>query len=82
MVRKLPAERVQAHVDQDERFLTNFTEKLRREGITTHVQPRVVANLVKSLFFVGLHREELGMDAYGETIAILVDLVAGYIADE
>jgi len=79
LVRKLPAARVQAHIDQDERFIANFTEKLAQEGISTHAPPRILANLVKSLFFMGLHRDELGDDAYTETMNILVDLVAGYM---
>lgn len=81
LLRKLPAERVQAHMEQDARFINNFAEKLQREGIAMQTSPRVVANLMKSLFFVGLHREDLGADAYQETMAILVDLVAGYITE-
>lgn len=81
LLRKLPVERVQAHVAQDARFINNFAEKLQREGIAMQASPRLVANLMKSLFFVGLHREELGADAYQETMAILVDLVAGYITE-
>ena len=81
LVRKLPPDRVQAHANQDERFVTNFTAKLHREGITTHAPPRVVANLIKSLFFIGLHRDDLGNAAYIETMAILVDLVAGYVTE-
>jgi AcrR family transcriptional regulator len=56
LVRKLPAEKVQHHVDRDEAFITNFQSKLAQEGITMQASPQVVANLVKSLFFIGLHR--------------------------
>ncbi len=79
LVRKLPAERVQAHVDQDERFIANFTAKFQREGIVMRAAPRVMANLIKSLFFVSLHRDDLGDEAYAETMTVLVDLVAGHI---
>ena len=41
--------------------------------------PQIVTNLMKSLFFVGLHRAELGDTGYQETMAVLVDLVAGYV---
>lgn len=82
LVRKLPPERVQAHADQDARFVQHFAEKLQREGIPMRIAPHLVANLLKSLFFVSLHRDELGDAAYAETMAVLVDLVAGYIAEE
>lgn len=79
LVRKLPPERVQAHLAQDEAFITSFAAKLTREGIPIEASPRTVTNLIKSLFFVGLHRDELGDAAYQEAMAILVDLVAGYV---
>lgn len=82
LVRKLPAARVEQHQAQDERFINSLTEKFAQEGITLQRSPRVMANLVKSLFFVGLHREELGDAAYQETMTILVDLVAGYLTEE
>lgn len=81
LVRKLPPERVQRHVDQDMRFVHNFAAKLQREGIPIRVAPHLVANLLKSLFFVGLHRGELGDAAYAETMAVLVDLIAGYVTE-
>lgn len=81
LVRKLPAERVQAHADQDEAFINNLNAKLKQEGITLNAAPGVVTNLIKCLFFVGLHRHDLGHDAYQESMAILVDLVAGYVTE-
>lgn len=81
LVRKLPAERVQAHIDQDEVFIMNFTAKLAQDGIVMNAPPHMVANLIKSLFFIGLHRDDLGDDAYRETMAILIDLVAGYMTE-
>lgn len=81
LVRKLPPERVQRHVDQDMRFVQNFAAKLQREGIPMRVPPHVVANLLKSLFFVSLHRGELGAGAYAETMAVLVNLIAGYVTE-
>lgn len=79
LVRKLPPERIQGHADRDERFVHSFAEKLEQEGIAMHASPRVVTNLLKSLFFIGLHRDELGDAAYVEVMEVLVDLVAGYV---
>lgn len=81
LVRKVPAERVQRHADRDEAFITNFTAKLEQEGIPMQAPPRVIVNLIKSLFFVNLHRNDLGEEEYRETMAILVDLVAGYVTE-
>jgi len=81
LARKLPAERVQSHIDRDEQFIDNFTYKFGRDGITLRVPPRVVANLIKGLFFIGIRRYDLGEDAYVECMEILIELVAGYITE-
>jgi AcrR family transcriptional regulator len=81
LARKLPAERVQAHIDRDQEFIDSFIKKFEGDGITVQVSPRVVANLIKSLFFVAIHRYDLGEDDYRECMEILVHLVAGYITE-
>lgn len=81
LARKLPAGRVRAHANRDTQFVDEFIRKIQGEGISVKVSPRVVSNLMKSLFFVGLHREDLGTEAYMESMEILADLVARYIMD-
>jgi AcrR family transcriptional regulator len=81
LVRKLPAERLQAHLDRDSKFFDSFIKKVKREGIPLKVPPRVAMNLILSLFLVSLHRHDFGEDVYAETMKILTDLVAGYITE-
>ena len=81
LVRKLPPERALAHIKRDEKFFSSFIKKVKREGIALQVAPRVVLNLILSLFLFSLHRQELGDEAYTETMKILTDLVAGYITE-
>jgi AcrR family transcriptional regulator len=81
LARKLPAERIQAHVNQDNEFVGEFIKRIRHEGIAVKASPRVVSNLMKSLFFVSLHRDELGESDYVETMEVLTDLVAAYIVE-
>jgi AcrR family transcriptional regulator len=82
LARKIPAERIQQHAQSDTEFTDNFIKKVKREGIAVKASPRVVSNLIKSLFFIGLHREDLGEDAYEESINVMIDLVAGYVVGE
>jgi AcrR family transcriptional regulator len=81
LARKLPPERIQAHTNRDNEFVDEFLKRIKREGIVVKASPRLVSNLMKSLFFVGLHREDLGTEAYLECMAILSDLVARYIVE-
>lgn len=81
LARKLPPRRIQAHSNRDNEFIDEFMKRIQRNGIPVKASPRVVSNLMKSLFFVGLHREELGTEAYVECMEILADLVARYILE-
>ena len=81
LARKLPPQRIRAHASRDNEFVDEFLKKIKRQGVAVKASPRVVSNLMKSLFFVGLHREDLGTDAYVESMEILSDLVARYIVE-
>ena len=82
LVRKLPAERVMQHSNNDEEFTSQLIKKIKREGIQVKASPRVIGNLMKSLFFFSLHREDMGNAAYTETMNLLIDLVSGHIVGD
>jgi len=81
LARKLPPRRIQAHANRDNEFVDEFIKRIKREGIVVKASPRVISNLMKSLFFVSLHRDDLGTDAYVESMEILADLIARYITE-
>lgn len=79
--RKLPPERIQAHAHRDNEFVDEFIKRIKREGIPLKASPRLISNLMKSLFFISLHRDELGERDYFETMTILTDLVAASLLE-
>jgi len=81
LARKLPPRRIQAHANRDNEFVDEFIKRIKREGIVVKASPRVISNLMKSLFFVSLHRDDLGTEAYVESMEILADLIARYITE-
>jgi AcrR family transcriptional regulator len=81
LARKLPPKRIQAHANRDNEFVDEFIKRIKREGIDVKASPRLISNLMKSLFFVSLHRDDLGREAYVESMEILADLIAGYITE-
>lgn len=81
LARKLPPEQIRAHVNRDNEFVEEFIKRIKHDGIKVKASPRVVSNLMKSLFFVGLHREDLGSQGYVESMEILADLIARYIME-
>jgi AcrR family transcriptional regulator len=82
LMRKVPAEWAMKHANKDEEFIEQFINKIKQEGIAVKASPRVVSNLIKTLFFVGLYLEELGQEAYQETLDVMINMVAGYIVGE
>jgi AcrR family transcriptional regulator len=82
LVRKLPAERVLQHANSDEAFTNELIKKIECEGIKVAASPRVVDNLIKSIFFIVLHREDFDGEAFEEMMDVLIHLIAGYVAGE
>ena len=82
LLRKVPPDWAMKHANKDEAFIDQFIKKIKQEGIVVESSPRVVTNLIKTLFFVGLYLEELGQAAYEETIDVMINMVAGYIVGE
>ncbi len=78
LARKLPPQRIQAHATRDDEFVRDLIKRIKREGITVKASPHVVSNLMTSLFFLSLHRDDLGRDDSMETMQILADLIARY----
>ena len=81
LARKLPAQRIQAHAYRDNEFVDEFLKRIKQNGIVVKASPRVISNLMKSLFFVSLHRDDLGKEAYVESMEILADLTARYLIE-
>jgi AcrR family transcriptional regulator len=79
--RKLPPTRIQAHADRDNEFVKDFVKRIKRKGIPVKVSPRLISSLMKSLFFISLHRDELGEHDYLEAMTILTDLVAATLLE-
>jgi len=82
LMRKVPPEWAMKHANKDEEFIEQFIHKIKQEGIAVKASPRVASNLIKTLFFVGLYLEELGQEAYQETLDVMINMVAGYIVGE
>jgi AcrR family transcriptional regulator len=81
LARKLAPERIQAHANRDNEFVNDFVRRIKRDGIAVKASPRVISNLMKSLFFFSLHRDDLGEHDFLETMTILTELVAAYIVE-
>jgi AcrR family transcriptional regulator len=82
LLRGVPEEKLREHLRGDEAAMAGLLDGLRARGVEPRGDARLLTGLVRALFFVALHEEELGEDVYPETMEVLTGLVAGYVAGE
>ena len=77
MLRKLPPEKVAAHLEEDSLLAVKFIDRWQQDGYLTGYKPEVLAGLFRSLFFLALHRKEIGEEVYPEVVKIFAGMIAG-----
>ena len=82
LLRRLPPERVAAHLASDEAFAERFSEAWAAQGVRLALPPPLVAGLIRSLFFVTMHEEEFSPGSYRPVIDELAALVAARLVPE
>jgi AcrR family transcriptional regulator len=75
LLRKLPEERMQAETLDDDRFIAELIAQWERAGIAITGDPKLVAGLLRALFFVSLHQPEFNQEVYPQMFDLLLDLV-------
>lgn len=76
LARKLPPERIQAHMQKDEEYQVNLIRKLQQAGIIIIRDPRIIGELFKALFFISINKSYIHKDLYEGVMDLIIDLVA------
>lgn len=76
LLQRLPPERVATHLAADEAFAATFVGAWAAQGVTLAAPPRLVAGLIRALFFVSMHEDDFGAGLYAEVMADLVATIA------
>lgn len=79
VARKLPPERLRAHLEDDEAFVARLIDQWRAAGVEVASSPAELTGLIRALFFISLHAEEFGSASYDATIALLIELIADHL---
>jgi len=82
LLRKLPPERVQKHVANDQTVLARFITENQCKGFLDEVDIKLVTGLYMTLFLVGLHSDEFDSQVFTRTVDMLADLIANYMFKE
>lgn len=82
LLRRLPPERVAAHMRGDDAFAERFAAAWAARGVTLALPPHLVSGLMRALFFVSMHEEEFSQGSYEAVIGELAALVAARLVPE
>lgn len=82
LLRKLPAKKMQQHIEHDKNKLEPLISRLKNEEKIIDRKPSVIAAVIRSLFLLTLHKEEIGADIYPETIELIIELISQGLIQE
>lgn len=75
LIRKLPAEKLEAHINKDTDVLLPVIYKWQKDGIIIKKEPEVIAGVLRAIFVTSLHKKEIGESVYMKTIDLLIELI-------
>ena len=82
LLRRLPEDKVEANLRKDEVFVGRLLDLWRENGVELDCDPDLFLGLMRALFFVSLHEEDVGRDAYPAVIEFFVSSIAGQVVRE
>lgn len=82
LLRRLPPERVSAHLQRDDAFAETFAAAWEEQGVTLALAPPLVSGLIRSLFFISMHEGEFAPGGYPAVIGELVAMLAARLIPE
>lgn len=82
LLRKLPEEKIKEHIMKDSSILIPLIEEWQRAGIMLKRDPEVIASLLRALFTITLHKKEIGLEIFDETMDLMIELVCNGLITE
>lgn len=79
LLRKLPEERVQRHIRNDDDFAAELIARWQGEGVTLTVEPRLLAGLLRALVLLSVHEDDFSAGVYPAVMDVLVALIAQHL---
>jgi len=71
--RKIPADQFRHHQESTTESLARLVEIWQAQGILRTYDPRIVVGVVKSLYYVVLHREFIGEDIFPQVVDLIIN---------
>ncbi|MCX8128733.1 MAG: TetR/AcrR family transcriptional regulator [Clostridia bacterium] len=78
LMRKLPPEKLQSHMNEDTNFTTLIYEMLDKKGIIRECDPEILSGMFRGLAFMCFHKDDIGSDIFPEVINLFADMISNY----
>ncbi len=82
LFRRVPAEKLQEHLASDRMFFEELITRCQNAGIPIRAQPEEISGLLYPLVLAILHEDDLGLNNFGGSIDLLLELVAAFCLGE
>jgi AcrR family transcriptional regulator len=82
LLRRVPAEKVRAHLASDRLFLEDLVMRCQKAGIPIRVRPEEIASLLYPLVLSSMHADDLSQYNFGSSLDLLLELVAAFCLGE
>jgi AcrR family transcriptional regulator len=82
LFRRIPAEKLQAHLASDRAFFEELFTRCQKAGIPIRAQPEQIIGLLYPLVLTILHKDELEGYNFSGSIDLLLELVAAFCLGE
>jgi AcrR family transcriptional regulator len=82
LLRKLPEDKIEANLRKDEIFVGRLLDLWRDHGVELDCEVDLFLGLMRALFFVALHEEDVGRDAYPAVIEFFIGSIAQQVVQE
>ena len=82
LLRRVPLEKLQAHLDGDRLFFEALAARCQAAGIPIRVRPAAISRLLYPLALASMHAESLGPADVDNNVDVLLELVAAFCLGE
>ncbi len=82
LFRRIPAEKLQEHLDSDRVFIEELIARCRKAGIPVLVHTEEMSALLYAVFLTSVHEQDLGAINLPSAVDLLLELVAAYCLGE
>jgi len=82
LTRNLPPNTLAAHITEHNRFFLSFLDQLAEQGVLTSPDTQTAAALLQTIFFLAIHKKEIGPGFYQQMELLIELMVEGLIKDE